>query len=174
MSDYIKEFHKDPFDVSLKVDEMKNGTYLFEGEVSNEHWMEACLRIKVPQSGSCRAKLIVEKTSYSLDISSEIHCVMQRECSRTLEMFDEESNLSYKERLYLSPQDENEEADAFEGSVLDVGDILTQHIILEMSQYPIHHRFEGGKEGEFDVLDGQQEEVDDEKNPFSVLKNLKS
>lgn len=174
VSDFIKQFKKDPFSVSLNLEDMKNGRYLFEGEVSSGNWLKACERIQVPQGGKCFARLIVEKNSYAMDFESHIECTMVRECVRTLENFEDSAELHYKERVYLQAQNEDEEADMFEGSLLDVGDILVQHIILEMNPYPVHSRFKGAEQGDFDVLDGQQDAVEEEKNPFSVLKSLKS
>lgn len=172
--DYQSVFKKDPFTVSLKVDTLKQGEYLVEGEVSEENWFEACDQAKVSHGGHCTASLVVKKTSFSLEISGKANVSMLRECARTMEEFESDESFEFDERLYLNPINEEEEADAFEGDTLNVADYLTQQVIIHMKQFPVSPATLASGDGAFDVVDGQQDEVDEKKNPFSVLKSLKS
>jgi hypothetical protein len=67
--------------------------------------------------------------------------------------------------------------EVLQGSLLDMKDYFIQQIILHMNAYPIHPAILATKEGEFDIKDGQEKRIQqekEEKNPFSVLKGLKS
>lgn len=174
MSDYLKEYTTDPFTLSLKVQSMKSGIYHVVGDVSAENWQETCTHIGVGDGGSCHIDIELEKASGFLTFKGTIKMQTTRTCVRTLEEFLLEETLGVSDRLCLAPEKAEELDEVFTEESLDLKEFLTQQIVVEMENYPVHPNTHSAGEGAFDVSDGQESEVADEKNPFSVLKHLKS
>lgn len=176
-SDYTAVYEKDPFDVSFDVDKLKNGIYKIKGQVSKGLWEKACEQINVPHSGYCKVDANFEKEGDRLVFTGTIQTQMKRECARTLELFDLDETFEFKEEISLFDKEDSEFMEVLRGSQLDMKDYFIQQIILHMNPYPIHPATLSAKEGEFDVKDGQEKRIQkekEEKNPFSVLKGLKS
>ena len=179
VTEYIAVYKKDPFSVSLNVDSLKNGAYYIEGDVSEANWFNACEQIDVPKSGKCHISCTLNKRGNVLKFMGDIQTEMRRECVRTLKVFDEKETIHFDEEVYID-EVENEEGamkEALHGSVLEMKDYLTQQIILHMNTYPVHPDTLSAKKGAFGLDDGQEKAIKKEKlekNPFSVLKGLKS
>lgn len=176
-TDYTAIYDKDPFTVSFDVDKLKNGIYKIKGNVSKDLWYKACEQMKVPPTGSCMVDAEVEKGSGKLSFKGFIQTKMERECVRTLQMFELEEKFEFQELVSLFDREESDFMEVLHGSQLDMKDYFIQQIILHMNAYPIHPATLASKDGEFDIKDGQEKRIQqqkDEKNPFSVLKGLKS
>lgn len=177
--DFVKVYEKDPFTVAVNVDQLKSGFYLVEGEATAESWAKACKQMGVGAGGYCKARCVFEKTHGVLKFEGHISFDSERECVRTLQSFMEEQSFEFKDEVLLGEnrEDENETREVLKTAILDMGDFLTQQIILNMNPYPIHPGTLASKDGEFNYLDGQEKALLEEKaqkNPFSVLKDLKS
>ncbi|MFT7434001.1 MAG: uncharacterized metal-binding protein YceD (DUF177 family) [Alphaproteobacteria bacterium] len=175
--DYVKVYKKDPFSVSFNVDTMRNGSYLIEGDVTDENWKGACKQINVPEFGKCFIRCIVEKAGNVLNMMGEIKTTMKRTCVRTLKEFPEDEVIKFHERVFIDDRGEDEITVVLHGAILEMKEYLVQQIILNMNSYPIHPDTLSCKKGEFDLNDGQEKAIlkeKEEKNPFSVLKDLKS
>ena len=171
--DYRAVYDKDPFAVEFKLQNMKSGDYLVKGDVKEDMWAKSCKRIGVPVHGCCSVDIDVEKTRAEIGISGTIYTTMMRTCVRTLKEFELQEELKFAEKVPLRLHAAEQEGDVFEGEVFNMGDYLTEQIIISMDPYPTHPDVLSAKEGAFDVTDGLDEEVKEEKNPFSVLKDLK-
>lgn len=174
VNDFTAVYKKDPFTVQFDLETLRNGKYLVEGEVSSENWHKACERIDVPAVGQCYARLVIDKSSYKIDFQGEIDVEMERDCSRSGEAFMFSEKLTFTETAFLKARTKEEEEDLFESSILDVGHYLTEQIILEMNPIPVSPLYISREIGGFDVVDNLDDEENDKKNPFSVLKSLKS
>lgn len=173
--DFKAIYRKDPFTVSFDLENLKSGLYLIEGEVSEAHWQKACEQIGVsPEGGKCFARVVLDKSMHQLKLSGKIDVEMNRLCSRSGEPFMMKESLDFEESAYLPAAKDVSEEDMFESSTLDVGDYITQQIILEMNQFPISPAHISAELGAFDVTDKLESEEAEKKNPFSVLKSLKS
>ncbi|MAI08068.1 MAG: hypothetical protein CMF61_03825 [Magnetococcales bacterium] len=175
--DYTAVYEKDPFTVSFDVDRLKNGTYKIKGEVSSENWSAACKQMQVEEGGFCFIDAELEKKGAMLMFSGEIKTKMNRECVRTLETFELEETFKFQEEVSMFDKEESEFMEVLQGSQLNMKDYFIQQIILYMTPYPIHPATLSVQDGEFDIKDGQEKRVQqekEEKNPFSVLKGLKS
>lgn len=176
-TDYVAIYKKDPFSVSFNVDNMRNGHYLIKGEVSEENWFDTCKQINVPAFGQCYAICTVDKKGNVIRIFGELKTTMTRNCVRTLEDFTESEVLKFKEQMYVEDREGEEMAVVLNGAILDMKEYLTQQIILNMNAYPVHPKTKSMEKGNFGVDDGQEKallEEKEKKNPFSVLKDLKS
>lgn len=174
---YAAVYEKDPFTVNFDIDKLKNGVYKITGQVSECLWADACAQMKIPNSGFCKVDMEVLKEGDRLIFSGHIATQMKRECVRTLELFDMDDSFEFKEEVSLFEKEDSEFMEVLNGSVLDMKEYIVQQIILHMNPYPIHPATLSAKEGEFDIRDGQEKRVQqekEEKNPFSVLKGLKS
>jgi uncharacterized metal-binding protein YceD (DUF177 family) len=176
-ADYVAVYDKDPFAVTFDVDKLKNGTYKIKGQISEELWHKACLQMQVAPKGHCFIESELEKQGGKLTFSGHIQTKMERECTRTLKLFELEEEYDFKEVISLFDKEDSEFMEVLQGSLLDMKDYFIQQIILHMNAYPIHPAILATKEGEFDIKDGQEKRIQqekEEKNPFSVLKGLKS
>ena len=175
--DYTAVYKNDPFTVKFDVDKLKNGTYKIEGEVAPELWREACKQIKVAEGGRCSVDTVLKKAGGMLKFSGQITTTMMRECVRTLETFELTETYHFTEEVSMFDMEESEFMEVLQGQTLNMKDYFIQQIILYMTPYPIHPATLSAKEGEFDIKDGQEKRIQkekEEKNPFSVLKGLKS
>tara|TARA_R110000868_G_scaffold190862_2_gene434964 strand:- start:29995 stop:30552 length:558 start_codon:yes stop_codon:yes gene_type:complete len=176
-ADYVAVYKKDPFSITFNVETMKNGSYLVEGVVSPENWTAACQQIDVPDAGKCAARCVIEKRGNVLKLLGEIKTTMRRTCVRILEEFDEDEILKFHEQVFIGESNEDDMTEVLDGPILDIKEYLIQQIILHMNAYPIHPKTHSDKKGEFQLNDGQEKALikeKEEKNPFSVLKGLKS
>lgn len=174
---YAAVYEKDPFTVSFDVDRLKNGVYKIKGQVSDENWLKACKQMQVETGGSCYVDAEFEKKGSMLTFSGVIQTKMCRECVRTLEKFELEEQYKFQEEVSIFDKEESEFMEVLQGSKLDMKDYFIQQIILYMEPYPVHPATLSAQNGEFDIKDGQEKRIQqekEEKNPFSVLKGLKS
>lgn len=170
--------NKDPFGVVLDLPGLKDGIYKIEGEASAENWQKVCETAAVPNKGSGKATLKLDIAGPVIRVTGTIDVTIEQECVRTLEAFMSEQHFDVTETLARkTPKDQiDKDSDAFviEGDAFDVGDFLTQHIILNLDPYPIKDPKGRTLRGGVMVSDGLDETIKEEKNPFSVLKQLKS
>lgn len=174
LSDYINEYTNNPFAVDLKVHSMKAGMYHVVGDVSDSDWEEACERIGVEKGGCCFVDVEIEKRAGFLYFTGNIKMQTKRTCVRTLQEFMLDESFEIEDRLCLAAEKAEEMDEVYADETLEVKDFLSQQIVLEMENYPVHPSTHSTEAGAFDVEDGQEKEVNEEKNPFSVLKHLKS
>jgi uncharacterized metal-binding protein YceD (DUF177 family) len=96
-------------------------------------------------------------------------------CIRSLKPFEKKIDIVIDEEIFLTDPREGEEADEIlKDDTFDAGDFIKQIIQLNVDPYPIHESTLNVPKGEFGLEDGLKEEVQKEKNPFAVLKDLKS
>lgn len=172
------EYKKDPYTVSFEISALKNGHYHIEGEASAENWAKACEQMNVKAGTPCVVDIVLTKKSYALQLSGSIQGSCLRECVRTLKEFEETFKFSFSEEIYFKEREDDEDFhEILDGDVFSVGEYVNEQIILNLNPYPVHPSTTTAKDGQFDLLDGQEERINkekEEKNPFSVLKGLKS
>lgn len=172
---YVRTYEKDPFTVSLKAFSLHKGLYHVVGQVSDEHWQEACADMGLTAGGNCFIDVDIEKTKDFIIFKGHVNMKTNRTCGRTLEEFELEEHIEVDDRLCLSPEKLGEMDELFTETDLHVKDFIMQQIIVGMDPYPVHPGTKSAhEEGAFDVTDGIENDDIDEKNPFSVLKHLKS
>lgn len=174
MQDYIQTYQKDPTTVSLKVHTMKKGLYHIVGEVSSEKWDLLCDDMGVSRGGQCSVDLVIEKDRGFLTFKGQVLLQTQRTCVRTLKQFLLDECLKIEDRLCLDATKAGDMDDVFEEDIFSVADFIREQIVLLMNPYPVHPDTNTAEAGDFDVSDNLQEKDLNEKNPFSVLKHLKS
>jgi uncharacterized metal-binding protein YceD (DUF177 family) len=175
MTQYDKVYNKDPFSLTLDIRQFRGGEYQVKGEASPDSMKMLCERIGVDGKGTCSANVVFSKAvNFEFKTTGTIDLEVERTCIRSLKPFMHKETLTLNEVLKLSPLREGEDDDLLETDQLNVGDYLSQLIIVYMDAYPIHPKEKNKPAGSFNVDDGIQDEVDEEKNPFSVLKSLKS
>ncbi|MBI1362798.1 MAG: hypothetical protein GC134_02345 [Proteobacteria bacterium] len=169
---------KDPFDLVMDVPGLKDGVYKIEGTSTPGSWARVCDTLEVPHKGEGHAALSLEVAGPVLRINGDLRVVLEQICVRTLEPFMSEQSFKVSETLTRATRQQKAEEDdnAFmiEGDQFDVGDFLMQHVVLNLDPYPIKDPAERAKRGGVLLSDGLDEVVREEKNPFSVLKQLKS
>lgn len=176
VKDYRAQFLKDPFQLLIDIKGLKNGLYKIEGIASEESWYQVCKRIGVPCYGEGQASFDMEKLGDVLRLTGVVNILMSRQCNRTLEYFDLKENIQFEEEFSIS-EAELDEDEAFNDGQFDVGNYLIQQVVLGMEPYPVHPSTLSQNDGGFDLKDGFDEQINKEKekkNPFSVLKHLKS
>lgn len=172
--DYLKQYRKDPLALSLDVHNLRNGLYHIEGEGNEAGWQEICDLAKVKPLGKLVVNLDMEKLSYKLKLTGTIIADVEMTCIRTLEPLQKHLDIRVDEEIFLTDPREDEKPDEIlQGDMFQVGDFINQIIQLGIEPYPVHESTMSIAKGEFCLSDGMDEKVKEEKNPFSVLKDLK-
>lgn len=165
-----KQFTKAPETVVLDITRFKNGSYGISGNVAESWWAELCQQVGLQAAGGCKATLQVQITRPVIEITGTIDATFARSDVRTLESFTQEQRITVKEVMAM-PGHEIEGALPLEGEMLDIGEFIREQIMLNFDEHPLKNP---NSRGTFVVSDGLDEERKEEKNPFSVLKHLKS
>tara|TARA_B100000614_G_scaffold223513_1_gene211914 strand:+ start:85 stop:627 length:543 start_codon:yes stop_codon:yes gene_type:complete len=175
--DYRATYKKDPCEVNFDVSHLKSGTYLVEGTFSDENWQGITDRMDIEPGGKARARIEVTKTSTELFVEGWVECEMKQVCIRTLKPFIAEYKFTIKERIALQPEyksEDDQETLVLTHNKFNVGEVIAQHIILHKEPHPIHPDEKDKKRGDVVYGDSMEKQIKEEKNPFSVLKSLKS
>lgn len=165
-----KQFTKAPESVVLDISRFKNGSYSIGGKVADGWWAEVCQQVNLPAAGGCDVALTVQITRPVIEISGHLDVQFERNDVRTLEPFTQNQHIEISEILAI-PGHEVEGALPLEGEMLDMGELIREHVILNFDEHPLKNP---NSRGTFMVSDGLDDERKAEKNPFSVLKHLKS
>lgn len=175
MSDYRSKFLKDPFTVTFDMATIKNGLYLIEGSFGEDGWKEICKRMDSDASkGEGKSSLSLDKKNANVHIYGTIELEIERVCTRSLDSFLEKSTIEVDEHLTLNPEIAEEGSDILLQGDFNIGSFVADHIVIGINPYPIHPNSEDTERGAVIVSDGMDEEVEEEKNPFSALKDLQS
>lgn len=173
MSDIRGHFTRSPEAVMFTVSRLKTGIYHVEGDMGANWWADLCKELGLPVAGTGRVDLYFDVKAPLIMVSGTIQTELERECVRTLEAFVEKRSFSIDEVLAFgdAPVEMEDEVLPLEEDTLDVGEYIRQHIIANLEPYPIK---DGGPRGGIILSDGLDEGTLNEKNPFAVLKQLKS
>ena len=144
---------------------------MVNGALGADWWAGLCQELGLPAEGQGEVTLELTIKRPLIRVQGTITTQLTRECVRTLETFPHPQTITVDETLSLKPLNEEADCIELEGDALDMGDYIRQQIILGLDPYPLK---DGGERGGLVVDDGQSEVVAAEKNPFAVLKQLKS
>lgn len=153
---------------------MKPGTYHVEGPLTEAWWADLCKQLGLPPVGEGHVRLDFEFRPPLVMVRGSLDTAFERECVRSLEPFMQSTTMMVDEVLAIGALADDEQAQhiiPLEADVLDVGDFIRQQITIGLDPYPVKG---AGPRGGILVSDGLDEMVAEEKNPFSVLKKLKS
>ncbi len=170
MTDYRAEFTRKPETVTFDIKSFKPGKYRVSGTLAKEWWHSVCRELKVPEVGGGSVDLVLDVTPPVVRITGQIKTMFQRECVRSLEIFDDENNYTIDESLTWQEDGADERVLFHEGTDLDMGEYIRQQIILHFDLHPIKV---DGERGGIIVSDGLDGIEDDIENPFAVLGQLK-
>lgn len=165
-----KQFTKAPETVVLDISRFKNGTYGIGGQVADAWWADICAQVKLPAEGGCTVDLTVQISRPVIEVRGTLDVRFAREDVRTLEPFTQEQRITVDEVLAM-PGHDIEGALPLEGEMLDMGEFIREQVMVNFDENPLKNPH---SRGSFMVSDGLDDERREEKNPFSVLKHLKS
>jgi uncharacterized metal-binding protein YceD (DUF177 family) len=173
--DYIKHYRTDPFSLVLEIRNMKDGWYHIDGVVSAENWQKMCKTAGVAPAGDVVIDAEIEKLPFKMRLMGRVKAKIEQTCIRSLQPLKTALDIQFNEEIFLTEPREGEKADeVLTGDTFDFGYFIKQIIQLDIDPYPVHQDTLNIPKGEFGFSDGLEEEVKMEKNPFSVLKDLKS
>lgn len=166
-----KEFSKDLEKLTLDTSTLKDGSYLFHGEMAPSWWHSICKNdFSLPEKGYCKVNLTISVRAPLIEVRGDIEVMYEREDVRSLEKFDQVRVVEVDEQLVM-PGHEIEGALPLDDQMLDMAELVREHVILNFDPHPLKNP---NSRGGFIVSDGLDEELKEEKNPFSALKHLKS
>ena len=169
MNTYRMTFNKKPEEITVDLRTLKNGSYFMEGEFSETYWAKVCKNLELEPKGQGSAKLELEVSQPIIHIKGEVKTTFERQCVRTLEMFEDTQTTRVDEHVTWK-ESMAEEGEVFftDELAFDMGDFIEQQIVLGFDLHPIKDRsYRGGV-----VLSDGFEETP-AANPFAVLKELK-
>jgi uncharacterized metal-binding protein YceD (DUF177 family) len=164
----------------MDVPGLKDGVYKIQGAATAQSWEKVCQTLGVPAKGGAKAEVYLDVAGPVIRARGSMEIELEQVCVRTLEPFMLGQHITFSETLTRGTRtrkaEEADDDDTFviEGDTFDVGDFLTQHIVLNLDPHPIKDPSSRGVRGGLVLSDGLDEVVKQEKNPFSVLKQLKS
>jgi uncharacterized metal-binding protein YceD (DUF177 family) len=173
--DYTKRYRQNPLTLKLDIHNLRAGLYRINGDVEEESWQKVCETAGIKPAGEVSIDIDMQKYSYKLHLTGTINTNVEMVCIRSLKPFEKKIDIVIDEEIFLTDPREGEEADEIlKDDTFDAGDFIKQIIQLNVDPYPIHESTLNVPKGEFGLEDGLKEEVQKEKNPFAVLKDLKS
>ena len=131
------------------------------------------LDIKANPKGFILVDVDVEVKLPIVRVKGKVKTVFERNCIKTLDPYLE--SLSYNVEDNFSLKDEETFDLAYiNDRQFDFKDYLLEQIFLNFNQYPTKVKEEEGGRESLIVSDGLENGSEEKKNPFSVLKQLKS
>lgn len=159
---------KAPDELVFNLRKLKNGRYRIEGKPTATWWKALCQEVGVPEAGGGEVDLVLDVSLPRFRIFGDIKSTMQRQCVRSLELFEHRTDTHIDEHLTLQPVTDDGGEIYHESDTLDMGEYLRQQFVLAMDPHPIKG---GGERGGVILSDGLDEEAESESsNPFAALK----
>lgn len=170
MTEYRATFRKQPEQIVIDFKTLKNGTYLVEGALEQTWWNTLCLELGLAPKGAGHVKLKLDVSQPMMHITGTISTTFERECVRTLELFEDTQTTAVDEHLTWQKDMADETTLYHEDATLDMGDFIRQQIVLSFDLHPVKDR---SHRGGVILSDGFEAVHQEANNPFAVLKQLK-
>lgn len=161
---------KDPFDVALSLQNVTLGKYRIVHSVDGKNFETLTNLLGLSNKGECLVDLTVDITMPIVQVVGQISYVLERECGKTLTNFMEKKKIQVSDTFDLNDAEDIEELEYFTEKSFSLGAYVQEQMVMGLTPFPQKGK---KKEGVL-VSDGLDETVKMEKNPFSVLKQLKS
>ncbi len=179
MTDIISEPPKPEFSRPFNAERL-NDSQRIEKIVANKSECEALAkRLEIPAVLALSAELTMERVEDAkqlVDVRGTLTAKVVQSCVVTLEPVTQDvvapfdtlfASEGYVQRwLKDNPHDEYEAPEALDGTWLDMGELVTQFLILELDPYP---RCEGV---ELPAVISLDEPAEEKQLPFAILKTL--
>ncbi len=161
---------KDPYDVALSLQNVTLGKYRVLGQVAEKHFTALTTLLNLPNKGYCRVDFTVDINMPIVQVKGTLEYSLERECGLSLKPFMETKKISVQDTFDLEDEEDVKELDYFTEKTFVFGPFVQEQLVMGLTPFP----FKDQKKQEVLISDGLEEEIKSEKNPFSVLKQLKS
>lgn len=195
MADKHTELSEQEWSHFYDVDDMEKNQTKVHIEASEEECQDIARRLQISGVKSAEANLVLQRSagSHAIEVGGEFRALLVLNCSITLEDFEQEiiepvegwfadkakavSFAAAKREREVAHANreveilpENEDPEPIINGVIDLGELVTQHISLALPPYP-------KKEGAAHEFGDEAIQVDENsplrKNPFEALKDWK-
>ncbi len=147
------------FSQILNVDSLESGSHAYHLSASKEEREVIAQRLDLKAIDELKADLTLVKER-RLVVTGVVNAVVQQQCVRTLKVFSQKLHIDVEEVfLHRDRGTDEENMEALEGGMLDLGEIIIQILSLELDPYPvapgsepIEYHDKDGKPSPFDVL----------------------
>lgn len=131
------------FSFIIKLDELHKNKGQFTIQAKEEERLSLAKRLGLEGLKYFSCKFYIEETtnrSFEYEVNGDANAILVQKCVNTFDLIEKELNFSFK--VYLkygeesADEDYSEDVEYIQSNAVDIGEIASQYLSLEVDQFP--------------------------------------